>query len=321
MFNHFSPSSRSNLPLFSIGRLPVNMVTLLIGIHSLMMVLTTLLMSFGHTSWVNVLCYNSTAVWHGQILRLFTYAFINPPSVWFALEMMMLYYFGSELERSLGSKMFAILYAGLILLGSIFLQLLSLWGMPERMSGSQSVNFAIFAAFVAMYPGLPFLFGVPARWMLLAFMTLSSLQFLEAKQLTPMMIFLAESLGAIIFIIGQGYRELLPADSFSFLSTFLQRIISLRKIKKEAPSTRSTSSSLIGSCSTTTSFVPVFTAQPAPIKTAPPADVVMINIDALLEKISQTGMESLTAQEKEQLEKASNALLERDRTTKQLRVA
>ena len=320
MFNHFSPSSRTNLPLFLIGRWPVSVVTLLIGVHSLVMILTTLLMSFGHVSWVNALCYSSNAVWQGQVLRLVTYAFVNPPSVWFALEMMMLYFFGREVERALGSKMFALLYAGLILLGSVLLQLLSLRGMPERMSGSQSVNFAIFAAFVALYPGLPFLFGIAARWMLLGFLTLSALQFLEAHQFTTMMIFLAESVGAILFIMGQGYRELLPREALSFLSTLSQRIPSLRKEKKVSSPASSTSRapsaspSLIGSCSTTTSFVPVFTNQATPEKKIPSSLIPIINIDVVLEKISQTGMESLTVQEKELLEKASSALVERDRS-------
>ncbi|MFZ4115783.1 MAG: rhomboid family intramembrane serine protease [Chthoniobacterales bacterium] len=304
----------------------MSIVTLLIGIQTLFMVLTALFMSLGHASWVDILCYSSSGVWQGQVLRLVTYAFVNPPSIWFALEMMMLYYFGREVERLLGSKKFTMLYLGLTLLGSSLLQLLSLRGISEQMSGAQSIHFAIFAAFVAIYPGLPFLFGVAARWMLLGLLTLSILQFLEARQFTSMMIFLTESLGAILFMMAQGYWGLLPDRFRSFLSMVLQRLPLLRQRQQASvsasksslggtpsvPLNASSGRSLIGACSTTTSFVPVFTNQATSEKRATTPLPAIIDIDAVLEKISQTGMESLTARERELLEKASSALVERD---------
>lgn len=327
MFNHFFSSLRNNRPLFFVGRLPVSMVVLLIGIHLLFMIMNAALMSLGHSSWVNILCYNSNAVWQGQVLRLVTYAFVNSPSIWFALEMLMLYYFGSEVERFIGGKKFALLYGGLVLLGSCSLQLLSLIGVPGRMSGGQLVNFAIFAAFVAIYPGLPFLFGIAARWILVAFLSLSVLQFLEARQFTSMMIFVIQSLGAIFFMIALGYRGLLPDSlllvllkgprSFPFFYKRNKASSSIPvKSSHARPATTSNSSSqsLIEACSTTTSFVPVFTDQQSYEKKTTPPHVPAINIDAILEKISQTGLESLTLHEKKELEKASSALVERDRS-------
>jgi membrane associated rhomboid family serine protease len=318
MFNHFSPSPCKHQPLFSIGRSPVTLVTLLIGIHLLVMVLTVLCISLGHASWVNALCYSSNAVWQGQVLRLVTYAFVNPPSIWFALDMLMLYYFGREVERLLGYKKFALLYIGLILTGSCMLQLVSLGGISEKMSGGQSVNFAIFAAFVAIYPELPFLFGIGARWMLVALVALATLQFLEARQFTFMMIFLLKSLGAILFMIAQGYRGLLPDYFGAFLLKFSQRFSfsSQRKGVGLSSSSRVTSSSasVIEACSTTASFVPVFTDQKQYGALPRPVHAPIINIDRLLEKISQNGLESLTVEEKKELEQASNALVERDRS-------
>jgi len=318
MFNHFSPSSRNHHPLFSIGRSPVTLVTLLIGIHLFAMVVTVLLISLGHASWANALCYSSNAVWQGQVLRLVTYAFVNPPSIWFALDMLLLYYFGREVERLLGYKKFALLYGGLILTGSCILQLVSLGGISEKMSGGQSVNFAIFAAFVAIYPELPFLFGIRARWMLVALVTLATLQFLEARQFTFMMIFLFKSFGAILFMIAQGYRSLLSDDVYSYLLKFLQRLsfFSQRTGGLSARSSLATpsSTSVIEACSTTTSFVPVFTDQKQHGALSRPSLAPTINIDRLLEKISQMGLESLTVEEKAELKQASYALLERDRS-------
>jgi membrane associated rhomboid family serine protease len=319
MFNKKSPSSRHHLPDFSIGHWRLDMVTFIIGIQGVFMVLTATLISLGHTSWVNALCYNSVGVWHGQVLRLVTYAFVNPPSLWFALEMLMLYYFGREVEKIIGPRRFATLYIGLILLGSCLLQLLSLSGVSERMSGAQSVHFAIFTAFVAIYPGLPFLFGIAARWMLAVFLVLSTLQFLEGHQFASLVIFLSESVAAIFFMIVQGYRDLLPQNGISFLSRYSHYFAFFRKGSKvsspvsQGSASSSSNNSVLEAFSTTTSFVPIFANQKPAEKTAPTPRPLAINIDALLEKISQAGMESLTSKEKEELEKASSALVERDR--------
>jgi hypothetical protein len=78
-------------------------------------------------------------------------------------------------------------------------------------------------------------------------------------------------------------------------------------------------STLLGSASITTSIVtaPAGRASFSKRKMASSAPSFPkkkeINIDALLEKISQTGMASLTEEEKQSLEKARVALLERDR--------
>jgi membrane associated rhomboid family serine protease len=319
MSHHRSPYSLHHLSPFSIGRWRLDMVTLIISIQALFMVLTAIFISLGHASWVNALCYSSAGVWQGQVLRLFTYAFVNPPSLWFAIEMLMLYYFGREVEKIVGPRKFVLLYIGLILLGSSLLQLWSLLGIPERMSGAQSVHFAIFAAFVALYPGLPFLFGIAARWLLAVFIAFSALQFLEAHQFTSLIIFLSESIAAILFMMAQGYRDLVPWNAASFFSRISRSCSLPRQSEKissplsKAKESLSSNRTLVEAFSTTTSFVPVFTNQKTPKKIPTPSPQPIINIDALLEKISQTGMESLTTTEKKELEKASSALVERDR--------
>jgi ABC-type uncharacterized transport system involved in gliding motility auxiliary subunit len=76
----------------------------------------------------------------------------------------------------------------------------------------------------------------------------------------------------------------------------------------------SSSASVIEACSTTASFVPVFTDQKQYGALPRPVHAPIINIDRLLEKISQNGLESLTVEEKKELEQASYALVERDRS-------
>ncbi|MFI0348152.1 MAG: rhomboid family intramembrane serine protease [Chthoniobacterales bacterium] len=287
------------------------------------MVLTTLLLASEHAAWANFFVYNSTAVAHGQIWRFMTYAFASTPSLWFALEMIMLYYFGRIVERGIGSKAFAFLYAGLILWGSIICQLASLSGFPKINSGAQTINFAIFAAFIAMHPNAQFVFGLAGRWMFLALSALASLQLIAGHEFLEAVIFLTSIVGTLVFMKYNGYEEFfwgLPRFSFSkiFRRTSAPTVPKPPSgvVPKATPkNSAATSSLLLGSLSTTTSFIPVL-QQPSNLTEEPRVrKSEAINIDGLLEKIGRTGMASLSDLEKEELEKARKALLERDKGT------
>ena len=122
---------RENAPLFYLGEFPVRLITLLVALHSATMIAAALLLAAGHGAQIDALAYSSSAVAHGQVWRLVTYAFVAAPSVWFLLEMLMLWYFGKEVENGLGWKRFAILYAGLILIGPMLLQAYGYAGRPQ----------------------------------------------------------------------------------------------------------------------------------------------------------------------------------------------
>lgn len=286
---------------------------LLVAVHCSFMALTALLLASTHDSWINLLVYNSTAVTHGQLWRLVTYAFISPPSIWFALEMLMLYYFGSIVEKNIGYKNFAWFYSGLLLMGSGILQLVSLTGTPQGTSGAQAINFAVFAAFIAIYPGAQFFFGLSGRWMLLALLAIGSLQLIAGHEFVQMLVFLASTVAALFFMKQKGFGEFfggLPHFSFSNIFRRPSTTTTSKAILKQPSPNAST---LLGTLSTTTSFV-VAASKSSPTKTSKATKPAIVNIDALLEKISVDGLESLTDEEKEQLEKARTALLQRDQT-------
>jgi len=169
-------------PLFHLGEFPVRLITLLVALHSATMIAVSILLATGHGALIDLLAYSGSAVSHGQLWRLVTYAFVATPSVWFLLEMLMLWYFGKEVENGLGWKRFAILYAGLILIGPMLLQAFAYAGRPQSFAGAQEINFAIFAAFTAMHPGARFFFGVAARWVFLGLLAISVLQLLADQQ-------------------------------------------------------------------------------------------------------------------------------------------
>lgn len=94
----------------------------------------------------------------GQIWRLFTWPLWNKPdNIWTVLTIVMLWYFGKELERMVGRAKFAVLLVLLALVPGIFATLLNV-----PLGEIRSVEIAVFCLFVAEYPNVRFFFGVPA---------------------------------------------------------------------------------------------------------------------------------------------------------------
>src|SRR6476659_8087341 len=102
-------------PVTWVGRYPVHVSTLLVAVHSLIMVITCfLMMAFGTNAFLHLFVFDSAQVLGmGRVWQIATYAFVHAPSglLWFAVEMYMLFIFGREVERFIGRNAFIILYA------------------------------------------------------------------------------------------------------------------------------------------------------------------------------------------------------------------
>src|SRR5439155_1435856 len=68
-------------PVAWMGRYPVDVTTMLVGVHVAAAILTAILVAFGAGSILAWLQFDSAAVLYtGQVWRLFTYAFVHAPS-------------------------------------------------------------------------------------------------------------------------------------------------------------------------------------------------------------------------------------------------
>jgi len=286
--------SGENEPLFHVGEFPVRFITLLVALHSAAMVAVTLLLASGHGAFLDLLGYSSAEVARGQVWRLVTYAFVAAPTIWFLFEMLMLYYFGREVENGLGWKRFAVLYAGLILLGPMLLQGFGYGGMPQTFSGAQEVNFAVFAAFVAMHPGAQFFFGLAARWVFAGLLAISALQLLSDHQLPRILVLVSSSILAIVLIRRAGFSEPLFGYSFRW---------SLPRFRRPDPRVTVVSGGVSGTGKEASSGGKKTKGS----RVLDPEQ----EMDGLLEKISRKGIGSLSESEREALEQARLAILQR----------
>lgn len=140
-------------PWFRIGAVDVNtslLVALLCGI--------SLFVWAASPSALDHLALITDDVRGGQIWRVVTWPLWNSPeSVWTVVNIVMLWYFGKELERMVGRVKFAVLLTLLAVVPGLFGVLLDI-----NLAGIRSVEIAVFCLFVAEYPHVRFFFGIPA---------------------------------------------------------------------------------------------------------------------------------------------------------------
>src|SRR3954470_23827866 len=142
-------------PVAWMGRYPVDVTTMLVGVHVVCAVLACIVTAIpGLAGTLDYFIFDSARIWNGlQVWRLGTYAFVHFPSslLWFAIEMYLLFVFGREVERFLGRTAFIGLYAVLVIGPAL---LLTVWGLNQhiRLVGSSAVHLGVFVAFATLYP-------------------------------------------------------------------------------------------------------------------------------------------------------------------------
>jgi len=273
-------------PLGYLGRIPLYVTTLLVIIYVTVMVALALLQAGDVPYFAQFLLYEPDSVLrHFQFWRFFTYPLVNGPSIWFAIEMFLLFSFGREVERFIGRASIGMLYLTLVVVGPCLLTAAAVF-IPglTMLAGSWDVNFAVFIAFCSIYPNVEIFFSVKAKWIAAIFLGINSLQLLAGHAFALLLVFWATSLAAFLFI--------------KYLRGHIRFRFSLRDTLRHWRSRRN--------------LRPLPKPRPAPQGKPPtPHDEVIESIDPLLDKIAKHGIGSLTAREREKLEQARAELLKK----------
>jgi len=270
-------------PVAWMGRYPVDVTTMLVGLHIACAILTALVFAAGHSGLVNYLMFDSAEVWSSaQIWRLVTYAFIHPPLgsalLWFAIEMYMLFVFGREVERFIGQRAYVALYLTLLLLPAA---ILTMWGLFARtgMSGSGGLHFAIFVAFATIYPNVELLLRIMAKWVALILAGIGTLSALAAHDWQTLVVLWTSIGAAFLFVELRG-----AGPELAWLHNFKARMRPRARFHVvQKSSTR---------------------------RVVEPEDVYA-SVDPILDKIAKSGIGSLTASERQALDRARNRLLKK----------
>jgi len=267
-------------PVTWVGRYPVHVTTLLVGAHSLAAILACFLSAFGISGILGRFMFDSAAVWSGALWQLATYAFVHSPSglLWFAIEMYMLFMFGREVERFIGRRAFIALYLLLLLAPTL---LLTAWGFSERtgLAGSSALHFAVFVAFATIYPRLEMFLRVMAKWVALVLGAILTLQLFAAHAWPDLAVLWLSVAAAFVFIRMRGIGPQL--DWWTGIKEKFQPKPKFQVVPRTTPR-----------------------------RVIEPENVYE-SIDPLLDKISRSGINSLTASERRTLDRARNQLLKK----------
>jgi len=274
-------------PVTWMGRYPVDVTTILVGVHIFCAVLTALAFALGYSGALNHCMFDSAYLWTGgQVWRFVTYAFIHSPLgstlLWFAVEMYMLFVFGREVERSLGRRAYISLYLTLLLAPAAVLSVLGMW-QRTALAGSGALHFALFIAFVTIYPNVELFLRLIAKWVALVLAAVGTLSALAARDWQTITVLWTSIGAAFLFVEWRGAGP---------------ELAWWNKLKVKARMTRRPKLHIVQKASTRRVVEP---------------DDVYVSIDPILDKISKSGIGSLTPSERRILDRARNRLLKKNK--------
>src|SRR5437667_1468590 len=271
-------------PVAWMGRYPVDVTTMLVGVHVAAAILAAILVAFSAGSILAYLQFDSAAVWYGgQVWRLLTYAFVHWPSglLWFAVEMYMLFVFGREVERFIGRRAYMALYLILLLMPPV---LLTIWGFWQHsgLSGSLAIHFGIFVAFATIYPRVELFLGIMAKRVVLILAAVYTLQLLAYHAWSDLVVVWTSIGVAFLFVELNG-----AGPELAWWNAVKARFASRPKYH----------------------VLPKPRAHTGGVRLE--SDDVYASIDPILDKISKSGIGSLTASERRQLNRERERLLKK----------
>ncbi len=250
------------------------------------MLVTTLVMAFGAGAVLGWLPFSSAAVLRGEIWRVVTYGLVNPPSISFAIDMLMIGMFGREIERVYGRRSFLSLCGCLYLVSPLIFTVVGRW-LPASMAG-ESGALALFVAFATIYPDVSVsLLNVMAKWVAAVLVGIYTLMALSSHDWTGLVTLWATCGFAFAFVRWKQGRLVLPRIEF------LEKKPKLR-VLPDLPAKAK-----------------VETKRAEPVRASALNSTTTSEVDALLDKIAKSGIGSLSAKERARLETARAELLKR----------
>lgn len=290
-YRNWSSYSGAYSPITYFRGVPIELTTILVAAHVLAMLAVAAVLGFAPAflpklqSWTCFFTANYLS--SGHYWTLLTYPFYHNildsaiTGIVFAVEMLIFFSLGREVERYIGRRAYATLYV--LLVASLPLSMLalkSLAGIPvSLLAGSGMILFGVAVAFATIYP-MAQVFGViSAKWATWIFLLIFSVYFLAHHEWAGLTQFLVVALVAYSFIrnagVGAGHGLMDWLDNARMereerrLRAHAEEV--QRRVKHEEAS-----------------------------------------VDSVLEKISRSGIASLDAEEHEVLQRARRKLMQQD---------
>jgi membrane associated rhomboid family serine protease len=226
-------------------------------------------------------------VWSGfEVWRIGTWPLSNDISLWSVISIFFFWYFGSQLESNLGRSKMANLLVWLTLTLGVLAVLFSLafQSVSPVMAGLGTIQLVLILVFIAEYPHIQFMFNIPGWLIALVLVGINFLSLLGARMLIDLLNFVV-GLG-VAAVVARSVGLLRDYHAVPDLAFFRHRAA-----KPKQRRTRGSSGSVVSG---------PWAGSSSGQSYAPTSD--RAKLDALLDKISEGGMDSLSKSELKQLE-------------------
>ena len=262
-------------PVAWIGRYPVRIITIITALYVLGM-FATVAMQTANSNFL-VFAFQYPMFIRGAFWQPLTCTFIQTANFFFLFNVLFLYWSGREVEAFLGRRHFIQLFGMLLLIPPVVISAWAPFGREWIYFGSYEVCIGMFIAFATLYPNVELFGWVTLKWLAFAGIILGSMQELPNHAWGNLSVLWTMCAAAFLYIRFVQGRVPINLERFRLL----RRRPKLHVVQKSS-------------------------AQ-RPVE----QDDVYASVDPILDKISKSGIGSLTANERRQLDRARNRLLKK----------
>ena len=292
MNRSYEVSDDDHQPLTWVQGRPLFAVHVIVAGLALTILATALLQAFGAFSILSALVFDATKVFSGEVWRVLTYGLVNGPSVGIALDLALLLWFGHDVERFLGRRSFLRLYAFIYFIPPLLLSAFGFWH-PMSLAG-QTGALAVFVAYATLNPGATVCLNILASWAAAILVTVYTLMALAGHDWAGLAALWGTTAYAFAFVRHAQGR-------------FAVSMPRLRRDSSAAAPGRPLASAAVRVAPARGHAKAAAAVPPA----QPRADTEMAEVDALLDKINRSGLDSLTPLEHQRLSAAQARLARR----------
>lgn len=287
------PERRARDGWFRLGSIDVTTTAFLVGAG----ILSMFIYAFSIDLFARLVFWPG-AVRGGEVWRLATWPFANPPtSAWVLITLFFFWYFGHIVEEMVGRIRFTRLIVAITIAPTMFVSIVGDLPTAAEM-GLGLLGSVMLVVFAAEHPEAPFFFGIPAWIVAAVFVGIDVLRYVGDRIWGSLIVMLLAMGIALVTIRQWGFADRLDmiprfAGSASHRSPTRNR---KGKVRRPSSSRRNSRGD---------SVVP---GPWAPPRDDPDRRALQAELDVLLDKISSAGLDSLTAVEKKRLNELSKLL-------------
>lgn len=291
----FRSGGRSPLnPWFRVGEFDVTTTVLVIAAG----VLSFILYAIDKTQFRHIFLW-SDKIRHGEIWRLVTWPLVNAPTFWSLITLVFMYIFGRQVEAEMGRFKFAAFIGWITVVPATLVALFNL--QPLTLAGGNyaaivMIEVGLFVAFAAEFPGARFFFNISSRVIAAVLVGIQLLQLVGDR--------LWDDVWMLLLVVA---TSLVTMRAYGFATdlTFIPKLTWPFGKRRSGP--RPASSGGGGKRKKKRGQPELKIVTPA--YRPPVVDRgIQDEIDTLLDKIAAQGLDSLTSDERQRLDRASRRL-------------